>query len=1209
MSLAELQQIQARQAEFCGPGGVVARPRAYVQAPLTPAGTIEHFVDPVAGTDPGFGAPAPAGTVFRTLTRALREIPYVAVGAAGTPLPRAYVITLRRNTDYWYADPADPARGEQTAPTATLPSDPSTTDNRHVEWWEDHQILAFEQRMGAYAAPVIIRGEGADSEYVDEYGDARSPDLRPRIHFRLELRGVQYLYLQNLRVLVDGTRPSGLHAVHVQTFRDMPGYLRTDHVLFRECEIDGGWRPGPAGVESSGEVLKANHCRSLFVERCEIHGAGAVNGNCIDLIQVRFGHVVECHLHQAADWCMYAKGGSAFIRVDGNRIHGDLAAGGGPRGFSVGEGTDCSSLEAPYWHAEAYAIQFVNNLVYDFPGAGVNVQGGHHVLIAHNTFFNVGAGLVGGQPQQAVALRFGNRNCHDMSATCGSRLAGDPARQAWVTTSGDDVSMVPNRFVYLLNNVILNDRTPPMGFNVFEIASPIGTPAELAARGSPGALYPDPASLPFPVLADQDLYVRGNVVSVLDSTGVRLTTAGETLIGSGYSGAVDFRTDFGTYNRLDATPPDLDRATPADAAAFLRPRAAIAAPPPGTVPPPVWGAGLPDLPVGEPTRDTPFPGIHDVYMDFDGICRGSGAFPGARLRVAVPQFYLRDWTETPATHDDGAEPSAREVFWTSSDVWNQLDAASVSIDPGTDQPVSAVPRPGSAGSNFAFARIHRVSAAGPQRVTARFLYADFGMGSAFRDLGDAPPPDVSFGTADGVRTVSYEWRLPDRTSSHVCLAAEISAPGDPLRSTLRGRAPGGTTDPLVRGDNNKAQRNIDLPLAAMSPGGGSGASTGSGSAMAIVRNPATLTRDVTVAYEVAKEARHRLHHLRVRVIDAYVPPRDGGGGSGWAALLRGVLRALLLPFTRVVRAIRRLLGGGEEPAAKPVPEGTLLLARMRPGESRWVEVEAGIRDGGGAPVPIHFREVRDGRTVNGFTVAVRPAAVEEAAGANLSREAAVLARYRAAGALDPGQLPGKEKGERIPAPEYLAALSSRLDVLAKAAEISRPLGDPFAARDALAGLRRAVRAGDAAGAAEAHARLLGRLDAAATALDKREGDPAEILHNVLWHSELARRVPALREGGTVERAEAFVRAWDARRAGEKEYAELLKGEMETLRRTAELGGQGTDLTGEVEALERSLGDPRRLQRAHRSLLLALDRVASKLPEPRVAGAEALSPVG
>jgi hypothetical protein len=35
-------------------------------------------------------------------------------------------------------------------------------------------------------------------------------------------------------------------------------------------------------------------------------------------------------------------------------------------------------------------------------------------------------------------------------------------------------------------------------------------------------------------------------------------------------------------------------------------------------------------------------------------------------------FYVRDWTNTPSSYDQGGEPSTNPTFWVTSDVWNRL---------------------------------------------------------------------------------------------------------------------------------------------------------------------------------------------------------------------------------------------------------------------------------------------------------------------------------------------------------------------------------------------------------------------------------------------------------------------------------------------------------------------------------------------------------
>jgi hypothetical protein len=130
MSITDLQSVESRQQAFCRPGGAGTEPRTYVES--APLDVIEYFVDPVVGDDTvPFGA-APNMRHrhrFRTLTRALREVPYVMLGAAGPPLPNAFVITLTKDTDYWYET-------ERLSPEPPL-GPPDAPPQRGVQWWPD----------------------------------------------------------------------------------------------------------------------------------------------------------------------------------------------------------------------------------------------------------------------------------------------------------------------------------------------------------------------------------------------------------------------------------------------------------------------------------------------------------------------------------------------------------------------------------------------------------------------------------------------------------------------------------------------------------------------------------------------------------------------------------------------------------------------------------------------------------------------------------------------------------------------------------------------------------------------------------------------------------------------------------------------------------------------------------------------------------------
>ncbi len=196
-------------------------------------------------------------------------------------------------------------------------------------------------------------------------------------------------------------------------------------------------------------------------------------------------------------------------------------------------------------------------------------------------------------------------------------------------------------------------------------------------------------------------------------------------------------------------------------------------------------------------------------------------------------FYVRDWTSSPTNRDTGLEPSTNPVFYINSDVWNRRSNAPGGFN-ANDQPQSQDPQMISLGDNFAFAHVARNASGTAEVVTAHFLVSEFGTGSNYQHAGPAADPTISFAATDLEQTMTsgFQWQLPVTTSSHTCLAVEISTPNDPsMAPSLLGRAPGWpTTDLMVINDNNKAQRNMGV----YSTGG-----SGQVSFYAVIHNAAT----------------------------------------------------------------------------------------------------------------------------------------------------------------------------------------------------------------------------------------------------------------------------------------------------------------------------------------------------------------------------------
>ena len=196
-------------------------------------------------------------------------------------------------------------------------------------------------------------------------------------------KNLHYFYLIDLTV----ERPGD--AVHFEL---------GDHILLRGVTLRG------TNIAESHETLKVNQSKYLYIEDSDISGA---NDNAIDFVAVQYGHVIRNKIHQAEDWCIYTKGGSADIRIEGNEIY-DCGVG----GYVAGQGTGFEFMSSPWLHYEAYDIKFVNNIIHDTGVAGMGVNGGYNILLAHNTLYRVGS------RDHLVEFNLGRRGCDGMTATC-----------------------------------------------------------------------------------------------------------------------------------------------------------------------------------------------------------------------------------------------------------------------------------------------------------------------------------------------------------------------------------------------------------------------------------------------------------------------------------------------------------------------------------------------------------------------------------------------------------------------------------------------------------------------------------------------------------------------------------------------------------------------------------------------------------------------
>jgi hypothetical protein len=519
-------------------------------------------------------------------------------------------------------------------------------------------------------------------------------------------------------------------------------------------------------------------------------------------------------------------------------------------------------------------------------------------------------------------------------------------------------------------------------------------------------------------------------------------------------------------------------------------------------------------------------------------------------------FYVRDWTDSSATHDRGQEPSVRSNFYSTSDVWNRRTNDPQPFD-ANDRPQVQDPQPSAMGHNFAFARVSREAAGAAADVTLSYLYSDGGVGVNYVSAG--APATLHFAAADLQKTPAsgqgLQWDLPSGASNHACLAVEISAPGDPVISpTLLGHAPGWpTTDLMVVNDNNKAQRNMQVfGFGGMSAGAAQSAVM---SMYARVHNAATFTRDITLGVNADRRDLAQLRGATLRVV------------------------------------------GRQDAKPEPVRPGAVLtLPKMLPGENRWIELSFSPAQGARAAAPVEILELVGGTPVNGYSLIPTPMSTRDAIRDALAQHAAVFARLAKTFSVSEAAAQSKRADEllakgRIDPADYVRFLREQAE---PAAELIRSfLGggeDPFGVADAAK--RLASPPADPAVAQVLHLTLLNKLDAEQSRRYVAGGDVADVAQNVRWQRDLFGRLKGLKGSReVVARSSEFLSRFERRQIGVDDFMPLAASLMGAYREAASKHkGSALDRLLEAVAAAKS---PAELQNAHREFLLALDAASPR----------------
>ena len=336
-------------------------------------------------------------------------------------------------------------------------------------------INYFADRVGTYQSPLILRAYSGPDTVI----------IRGGFNFA----NVHYLYLIDLN-LVGGmplpTNNSGNNLLHL---------ANSDHVLLRGLSIIG-----PACDNDScnnlQEVLKVNQTQYLYVESSTIGGAWH---SSVDYMVVQYGHFLNNRVHTAGQWCMYVKGGSSYLRIEGNEF-GDRTRR-CQLGFQAGQSANFALMRSPWLHYDAYDIKFVNNVLHDINGVGMSVSGGYNILFAYNTLYRVATST---SPAYGLMhFVFGERGCSptDEVPEAVNQCTDFVNHGGWGPNvlQIEPMAAVPNRKVYVYNNIFYNPSPAETPYAHFEILGPTSRPTGF--QNSPN-----------PAHTDNNLVIRGNLI-------------------------------------------------------------------------------------------------------------------------------------------------------------------------------------------------------------------------------------------------------------------------------------------------------------------------------------------------------------------------------------------------------------------------------------------------------------------------------------------------------------------------------------------------------------------------------------------------------------------------------------------------------------------------------------------------------------------------
>ncbi|MDP4220833.1 MAG: right-handed parallel beta-helix repeat-containing protein [Bacteroidota bacterium] len=314
----------------------------------------------------------------------------------------------------------------------------------------------FESAFGTSDYPIIF-------EAADDTGSVVFPSVA--------VSNCQFVYFLNITILAS-------QESYVSSFRT------SDHILLRHCRL------------SSSDSIAAQYgaslyqCQHIYFEHSEFMRSA---GSSIDFYATQYGHVRDCRIHDFGGEGVLLRGGTAYFTIEENTIHDGVMGGITCWASDTTRGLD--NMILPWLHYEIYDIKCFNNIIHHTQHSGFSCSGGFNILFAFNTLYQTG------MQTALVQLSQAKRAC-SVDRDFGHELIDSGAWGTWyryVDRADSDLAPIPNKNIYIYNNLFYNSPDSASAVSHFIVAGPV-TPLAFNAV------------CPRPSLADDNVRIKGNII-------------------------------------------------------------------------------------------------------------------------------------------------------------------------------------------------------------------------------------------------------------------------------------------------------------------------------------------------------------------------------------------------------------------------------------------------------------------------------------------------------------------------------------------------------------------------------------------------------------------------------------------------------------------------------------------------------------------------